>query len=182
MSHQRLRELILRHSYREGDFTLASGKKSRYYVDIRRTALTAEGGTLVGPVILDAIDKAGWKPDAIGGLTLGADPLTTSTAIAAFQAGRELSSFLVRKAPKGHGAGKQVEAAGDLAEGASVVVLEDTLTTGGSARQAIAALRREGYNVIGAIAVVDRQEGGVEALAEDDVQCHALFTIDDLRT
>lgn len=177
----RLKSLIQLHSYREGDFVLASGRRSSFYVDLRRTSLTAEGATLIGEALLDLVLATGWNPAGAGGLTLGADPLTTAIAIAAHRRGHALSSFLVRKEPKDHGTGKQIEAGGDLAEGADVVVLDDTVTTGGSTLKAIHALEAAGYRVIGAACVVDRQEGGAERLAAAGYPLVSLFGLSDLR-
>lgn len=177
----RLLELLRTYSYAEGEFVLASGATSRHYIDVRRTALTAEGATLIGELLLDLIDEAGWRCEGAGGMTLGADPLTTACGIASWRRGRPLSSFLVRKEPKGHGGGKQIEAAGTLGDGATVVVLDDTVTTGGSTLRAIEALRRAGYEVVGAACVVDRREGGEAALAGAGVPLESLFTLDDLR-
>lgn len=177
---ERLIELLRTYSYREGDFLLASGKRSSYYVDVRRTSLTAEGARLIGTLIWEAIGEAGWEPAGVGGMSLGADPLTTATALAALDAGDSVSCFLVRKEAKDHGAGRQVEPGGDLAEGASVVVLEDTVTTGGSTLRAIEAVRNAGYHVLGAITVVDREEGGAERLAEAGVPLRTLLRIPDL--
>ena len=139
---ERLLELLRTHSYREGEFTLASGKTSRFYIDVRRTSLTAEGATLIGELLLDLIVAQGWSFDGAGGMTLGADPLTTGVAIAGWRRGHPISSFIVRKSAKEHGAGRQVEIGGDLQPGARVVMLEDTETTGGSTARAVAAMRR----------------------------------------
>lgn len=179
--HERLRELLREHSFREGDFVLASGRRSPFYVDVRRTALTAEGATLIGELLLDLIQDQGWACEGAGGMTLGADPLTTAIGIASWRRGAPLSSFIVRKEPKGHGAGRQIEAAGTLPAGASVVVLDDTVTTGGSTAKAVDAVREAGYRVVGAACVVDRCEGGAEALAAIDVPLRSLFTVDALR-
>jgi orotate phosphoribosyltransferase len=179
---QRLRERIRQHSWKEGDFVLASGARSSYYVDLRRTSLTSEGGVLIGELLLERIRAAYPTAVAAGGLTLGADPLTTSVAIAAWHAGIPWSSFLVRKEAKGHGAGRQVEFGGDLEEGAAVVVLDDTITTGGSTLQAVDALQREGYRVIGAACIVDRGEGGRERLLERGLQLETLYEVADLRS
>ncbi|MCB9520116.1 MAG: orotate phosphoribosyltransferase [Myxococcales bacterium] len=176
----RLVQLLREHSYREGDFVLASGRRSRFYVDVRRTSLTAEGAALIGELLLDEIEATGWPVAGAGGMTLGADPLATAVAIASWRRGAPLSAFLVRKAAKGHGAGRRVEAAGTLASGARVVVLDDTVTTGGSTLEAVAALRDEGYEVAGAICVVDRGEGGSEALAAEGIELRALFSLADL--
>lgn len=177
----RLLELIREHSFRTGDFLLASGKRSDFYIDLRKTSLTAEGATLIGRLLLSELDAAGWSPAAVGGLTLGADPLTTATGMAAFAQGRPLAGFLVRKAPKDHGTGKRIERAGDLQNGAAVVVLDDTVTTGGSTLDAVRAAQSEGFQVLGALCVVDRGEGGAEALAEAGIPLRSLFALSDLR-
>ena len=160
---------------------LASGKRSRFYVDVRRTSLTAEGATLIGELLCDLISEQGWECSGAGGMTLGADPLTTAVAIASYRRGAPLSSFIVRKEAKDHGAGRQIEVAGTLEDGARVVVLDDTITTGGSTLRAIEAVRRAGYDVVGAACVVDRVEGGGEALAEVGVELASVFSLPDLR-
>jgi orotate phosphoribosyltransferase len=180
-NYERLRALLREHSYREGDFVLASGKRSSFYIDVRRTTLTAEGAYLTGELLLDALQSRAWSVAGAGGLTLGADPLTTAMGVAAWRRSFPLSSFIVRKEAKEHGAGRQIERGGDLRDGAAVVVLEDTVTTGGSSLKAIEALRAAGFSVVGALAVVDRMEGGGEALAAAGVTLHSLFTIADLR-
>lgn len=183
MSRARLLELLRGWSFREGDFTLASGARSRYYVDVRRTALTGEGAALLGPLLLGEIDAAGWGStvEGVGGMTLGADPLTTAVGLAAWGSGRRLGQFLVRKAAKDHGTGRQVERGAELPASARVVLLEDTVTTGGSTLRALEAVQREGLQVIGALCVVDRGEGGAANLLEAGVELRALFTLDDLR-
>ena len=160
---------------------MASGKRSNFYIDLRRTSLTAEGATLIGRLLLSELDAAGWSPAAVGGLTLGADPLTTATGMAAFAQDRPLAGFLVRKAPKDHGTGKRIERAGDLLDGAAVVILDDTVTTGGSTLDAVRAAQSEGFQVLGALCVVDRGEGGAEALAEAGIPLRSLFALSDLR-
>lgn len=175
-----LLSLLRDHSYREGEFTLASGKTSRFYVDVRRTSLTAEGATAIGVLLFDALADTGWEFSGAGGMTLGADPLTTALGITSFQRGKPLASFIVRKEAKGHGAARQIEAAGTLAAGARVVVLDDTVTTGGSTLRAIEAMRDAGYTVVGAACVVDRMEGGRELLEANGVPFVALFTLPEL--
>jgi orotate phosphoribosyltransferase len=177
----RLREIIRALSYREGDFVLASGKRSSFYVDLRRTSLSAEGSALIGEALLEVIEAAGWKPAAVGGLTLGADPLATATSLAYFRAGRNVGAFIVRKEAKGHGAGRLVEMAGDVADGSDVVVLDDTCTTGGSTLKAIEAMQAAGYNVLGAACIVDRTEGGEELLAAAGHKLVRVFALADLR-
>src|SRR5690606_8782741 len=118
-------------SVRTGDFVLASGRRSDFYVDARRTTMSGEGQMRIGRLGLEAIDNAGWKPDAVGGLTLGADPVAYAIAHAAALAGRNLDAFTVRKQPKEHGTGRRIE--GGFREGMDVVVVEDVVTTGESA-------------------------------------------------
>jgi orotate phosphoribosyltransferase len=177
---QRLLELLHQYSYREGDFTLASGKKSSYYVDVRRTSLLAEGGALIGGLLLDAIDAAGWEVDAIGGMTLGADPLTTAAAVESFHRGSPLGSFLVRKEPKDHGTGRQVETSGDMKKGDRVVILDDTVTTGGSTLKAAQAAIDAGFEVLGCACVVNRGEGGRELLANENLDLIEICSISEL--
>ncbi|HUP88489.1 MAG TPA: orotate phosphoribosyltransferase [Longimicrobiales bacterium] len=159
-----LHELLKEKSVKRGDFTLASGKKSSFYVDARLTTMSGRGQVLIGRMGLCAIDEAGWKPAAVGGLTLGADPIAYAIAHAASNAGRTLDAFTVRKEAKGHGAGKLIE--GGFVPGMSVVVVEDVITTGDSALRAAASLRENGGNVLGVLAVVDREEGGAERIQE----------------
>lgn len=178
---ERLRECLRTWSWKEGDFTLASGARSPYYVDVRRTSLTPEGGTLIGELLLERMKAEFPEAVAAGGLTLGADPLATAVALASWRAGAGVTSYLVRKEPKGHGAGSQIEPAGDLAPGSKVVVLDDTVTSGGSTLKAVAALREAGYEVVGALAVVDRLEGARERLSEAGLRLVSLYTVNDLR-
>lgn len=181
-SRNALLALLRTYSWKTGDFVLASGKRSDYYIDLRRTSLTGAGAHHVGHLLLDAIEAEFPAAEGFGGMTLGADPLTTATGLAAFQRGKKLGQFLVRKAPKDHGTGRQVEAGGELADGARVVLLEDTVTTGSATLAAWEAVTREGYVVEGAVCVVDRLQGGREALAERGVRLHTLFTVEQLRS
>ena len=174
----RLQELLRARSLRMGDFVLTSGRHSRFYIDCRLTTMHAEGFTLIGRLGLDAIRALGWTADAVGGLTLGADPVAYAIAAASFASPPQIQAFTIRKAAKAHGTGRRIE--GCYEPGARVVVVEDTITTGGSARDAIAAVRAEGGQVIGVLAVVDRGEGGREAIAEDGVPVHALVHVDEL--
>ena len=174
----RLLELLRTRSLRVGDFVLASGKRSTYYIDCRLTTMHAEGLTLIGALGLGAVRAQGWEADAVGGLTLGADPVAYAIAAASFASPPPIHAYTVRKAAKAHGTGKRIE--GCFEPGARVVVIEDVITTGGSARDAIAAVRAEGGRVLGVLAVVDRGEGGREAIAQDGVPVHALFHVDEL--
>lgn len=178
----RLLELLRQYSYREGDFVLASGRSSSFYIDVRRTALHPEGAALIGELLMDLIQTQGWTPVGVGGMTLGADPLTTAVGIAAFRAGVPWTGFLVRKEPKDHGTGRQVELAGNLEPGADVIVLDDTVTTGGSTLKAVRAMEKAGFRVIGTACVIDRGEGGKEALAAEGIALISLFEISDLKS
>jgi orotate phosphoribosyltransferase len=159
---ERLIALLRERSVERGDFVLSSGRRSSYYIDCRRTTMHAEGLALVGALGLGAIRGAGWEADAVGGLTLGADPVAYAVARASVDAPPLLHAFTVRKQAKNHGAGRRIE--GCFAAGSRVVVVEDAITTGGSALEAVAAVRAEGGVVVGVLAVVDRDEGGVDAV------------------
>jgi orotate phosphoribosyltransferase len=170
----RLERLLLERSVQRGEFTLASGLKSSYYIDCRPTTMSAEGLALIGALGLDAIRRAGWRPDAIGGLTMGADPVAYAVAAASWSAPPPIDAFSVRKESKGHGTKRQVE--GNFRAGARVVVVEDVITTGGSALQAIEALREAGANIVGVLAVVDREQGGRAKIAASVPEVVVLTT------
>jgi orotate phosphoribosyltransferase len=206
-----LLHLIATLSFRLGDFTLASGQKSDYYIDCRTTTLHADGGRLAGLVLYDLIREHMPEVKAVGGLTMGADPLVSNTAsasawaradhneIAELSDELELEStdpvsapelihgFLVRKAEKTHGMGRRIE--GFLQEGAAVVIVDDVCTTGGSTITAIEAVRDAGMTVAGVLCLVDREQGGREAIervlaevpADDEVPFRAVFTANDVR-
>ena len=154
--------LLVTRSAKRGDFVLASGRRSDLYVDARLTTMDPAGLALVGPLGLAAITEAGWQPNSVGGLTLGADPVAYAIAYASALAGRPLRAFTVRKEAKTHGTGKLIE--GPFARGDRVVVVEDVVTTGASALKAAGAVREHGGTVVGVLAVVDREEGGREAI------------------
>jgi orotate phosphoribosyltransferase len=169
--------LLADRSLRRGQFTLSSGRTSTLYVDARLTTMSPDGLALVGPLALAAVRDAGWAPDAVGGLTLGADPVAYAVAYASAlvaEAGGPpaVRAFTVRKAPKAHGTGRLIE--GPFRAGDRVVVAEDVITTGGSALQAVEAVRAAGGFVVGALAVVDREEGGREAIEAAGVPVLAL--------
>jgi orotate phosphoribosyltransferase len=174
----RLRDLLRERSIRHGDFVLASGKRSSFYVDARLTTMSGEGLVLIGLVGLEHIRVRGWQPQLVGGLTLGADPVAYAIAAAAHARGVALDAFTVRKQPKDHGTGRRIE--GCFATGARVVVVEDVLTTGRSALEALSAVEGEGGQVLGVLTVVDRQEGGRAALEQAGYQVEALVTARDL--
>ena len=175
---KRLRGLLLAHSVKHGDFVLASGKRSSFYVDARLTTMSGAGQLIIGELGLAAIDDAGWQPSAVGGLTLGADPIAYAIAHAAARTGRTLDAFTVRKEAKAHGAGKLIE--GCFRAGASVVVVEDVITSGDSALRASRSVQDAGGQVLGVLAIVDRQEGGRERIEQNGLSVRALVTRDDL--
>ena len=158
MSRERLEQLLLSRSVQRGDFTLASGLRSSYYIDCRLTTMSAEGQMLIGALGLEIIREAGWKPEAIGGLTMGADPVAYAIARASWESAEVIDAFSVRKEAKGHGTKRRIE--GNFRGGMAVVIVEDVITTGGSALDAIAAVREAGGRVLGVLAVVDREQGG----------------------
>ena len=173
-----LAALLRERSVRRGDFVLASGARSSFYVDARRTTMTGRGQLLLGRLCLQLIREQKWQPRSVGGLTLGADPVAYAIAHAAALDGATLDAFTVRKEPKGHGTGRQIEGAFD--EGSSVVVVEDSMTTGESALRAIAVLEAAGASVVGILTVVDREEGGREKLAAAGYSLASLFTAREL--
>jgi orotate phosphoribosyltransferase len=159
---ERLRRLLLERSVRRGDFVLASGQRSSYYIDCRLTTMSAEGQGLIGRLGWRAITDKGWRPKVVGGLTMGADPVAYAIAAASWGTGLVMDAFSVRKEAKGHGTGQVIE--GSFTTGDEVVIVEDVITTGGSARRAIEAVSMAGGVVLGVLAVVDREEGGRGAL------------------
>ena len=173
-----LRELLRARSVRTGDFVLASGARSSYYIDARLTTMSGSGQLLIGRLALAGIDAAGWAPEAVGGLTLGADPVAYAIAHAAAIAGRAIDAFTVRKEAKGHGTGRLIE--GNLRAGSRVLVVEDVITSGESAAKAIRTVHEAGARVIGVLAVVDREEGGRARLEADGYQVVTLFTASEL--
>ena len=153
---EQLLELLATNSFRLGDFTLSSGARSDYYIDCRTTTLHARGAELTGRVFLDLIHQQGWRPQAVGGLTMGADPIVVATSVISAQAGTPIHGFLVRKSEKAHGMGRRVE--GFQEKGARVVIVDDVCTTGGSTIQAIEAAREFGFNIVGVACLVERLE------------------------
>ncbi len=172
----RLLELLRTLSFQEREVTLSSGMKSNFYIDCKQVSLDAEGQFLIGQVFRAVIDAIAPEARAVGGLTLGADPLATATSVVSFLAGRPLDAFLVRKEPKGHGTQQWIEAPARVVAGTPVVVLEDVITTGASTLKAIERARGAGLRVVHALALVDRMEGGKEAIVETQVPVTSLFT------
>ena len=173
-----LRRLLLERSVKRGSFVLASGQQSSYYIDCRLATMSAEGMTLIGRLGWEAIQAAGWRPAGVGGLTMGADPVAYAIAAASFRTNAPVDAFSVRKESKGHGTGRLIE--GNFKPGDAVVVVEDVITSGGSARKALTAIEEAGGTVLGVFAVVDREEGGKAALEKDGRKVVALTTASEL--
>ena len=152
MARQELLKLLAHKSFRLGEFQLSSGSTSDYYIDCRVTTLDARGAQLVGEVFLAEIREQGWEADAIGGLTMGADPIVVAVAVTS----GTMHGFLVRKAEKQHGTGQRIE--GFREKGAQVVIVDDVCTTGSSTVQAIEAAREYGFEVVGVMCLVERQD------------------------
>ncbi len=175
----RLLELLVERSLVMGEFTLASGARSSYYIDARRTTMSAEGQALVGAVGLAALRSRDLDPGWVGGLTMGADPIAYALAHRSWLDGRPLNAFSVRKQPKDYGVARQIE--GGLPEDARAVVVEDTLTSGGSALRAVHAVQHLGARVLAVLTLVDRESGGAERLeTEAEVPLIRLFTASEL--
>ena len=170
---QRLIALLREKSVRRGEFKLASGRTSDFYVDARQTTLHGEGAFIVGQLMLAKL-----RPDVvgIGGMTLGADPIACATATVAYAAGRSLHAFLIRKEPKDHGTARVVEGLGNLPEGSPVAIVEDTTTTGASLLKAVDRAREAGLDVVQCLTVVEREEGATEALAAAGLRLVPLTT------
>ncbi len=175
----RLLELLRTLSFERRKVVLASGRESDFYIDCKRTALTAEGHVLVGRLLFDRVRKVRPLVRGVGGLTLGADPIASAIALTSFLEGEAVDAFIVRKEPKGHGTGQWIEGRKTIPDGSRVVVIEDVVTTGGSALKAIERCRAEGLLVGGCVALVDRREGGREAIEAAGVPLEALFARED---
>jgi orotate phosphoribosyltransferase len=177
-ARQELLKLLAQKSFRLGEFKLSSGGTSDYYIDCRTTTLDARGAQLVGQVFRDEIREQGWEADAIGGLTMGADPIVVAVAVTS----GTLNGFLVRKAEKQHGTGQRIE--GFREKGARVVIVDDVCTTGSSTVQAIEAAREYGFEVVGAMCLVERQDAhGRPNVAKTAAPANfiSIFTATDVR-
>jgi orotate phosphoribosyltransferase len=177
MAHQALLDLIAAEALKRGEFTLASGKKASYYLDCRTITLHPQGANLIAQGMLELITASDALPDAVGGMAIGADPITASIVTLAGQRGLPLRGFMVRKEAKGHGTGKQVE--GPVKPGQRVIIVEDVITSGGSAIKAVEAAREFGLHVQRVIAIIDRLAGGREAFAAMGLELTTLCTIRD---
>jgi orotate phosphoribosyltransferase len=163
------------HAFEEREVTLSSGQKSNFYIDCKRVSLRGEGLFLIGQLFASAIMQLAPGTRAVGGMTLGADPLASATAMAGFIGGRNIDAFIVRKEPKGHGTGQWIEGADHLQAGTRVAVLEDVITSGATTLRAIERVRASELEVLHVFALVDRLEGGREAI-ERAAPLTALFS------
>ncbi len=177
---QRLKEILLEKSYRKGTFTLTSGKTSDFYIDGKQTTLSAEGAYLCGKLLLELINKTGVQIDAIGGMTLGADPLVTAASVVSFLEKQPIPAFIVRKEAKGHGTGNYIEGLKNMPEGCTVALVEDVVTTGGTLLKVIERVESQGFKVGLVATVVERQEGGVEVLQKAGYRLESIFTREEL--
>ena len=174
-----LLRLLKDKSFKKGSFTLASGKHSDFYIDVKNTALHPEGADCIGQCVWSVLSVKDFE--GVGGPTLGADPLATAVSLAAYRLGHILPAFIVRKEPKKHGTSQWMEGSENLKAGANLLVLEDVVTTGGSSLKAIEKIRAEGYAVDTLVCVLDRNEGGREALEKSGVRLVSLCTIEELK-
>lgn len=173
---QALIELVRSRALKFGEFTLASGRKASYYLDGKQITLDAFGAKLIGEGFLDLLTAQG-LPDAVGGMSIGADPITAAVVTIAGVRGIALRGFMVRKEPKGHGLKQFIE--GPVEPGQKAVILEDVVTTGGSSLQAIERAEAFGLNIVGVMAVIDRMEGGAEVFAQRGYPFKSLLTVRD---
>jgi len=174
--------MLAEKSFKLGQFKLSSGGTSDYYVDCRTTTLDARGARMVGELVLDEIRARGWQPEAIGGLTLGADPIAVATAVVSVEHGTPIEAFLVRKAEKQHGTGQRIE--GFRRRGARVMIVDDVCTTGASTIQAIAAARDAEFEIVSVLCLLEREEAGGRATVERaaaPAPFVALFTASEVR-
>lgn len=176
---QRLLRLLHEKSFRAGKVVLASGRESDFYIDCRQTSLSAEGHLLIGRLVYKLVREKFSGAVAVGGPTMGADPLVSAVSLTSQIDGHPLQGFLVRKESKGHGTGAWIEGMANLAEGDQVVVLEDVVTSGGSALKAMDKVEQAGLKILGVVVLVDRLEGGRQAIEQAGYRLHSLFTRSD---
>lgn len=178
-AREQLRVYLRDHSVRHGDFQLASGQRSSVYVDAKLTTCRAKAMPLVGRVFLAKMFDRGWHPDAVGGLTMGADPIAAAIARESVAEDSPIDFFVVRKEPKKHGLQKYLEGL-PAPQGLRVVIVDDVCTTGASTIKAVERCREAGMAVLGAVCLVDREQGAQEALAEINCPLESIFTLEEL--
>ncbi|BAU65211.1 orotate phosphoribosyltransferase [Stanieria sp. NIES-3757] len=174
---QILLELLVEYAYVEGDFVLSSGAKSSYYINGKQVTLRAEGALVIGRLLLALLPQ---DTDAVAGLTLGADPIVSAVSVVSAYSNQPIPALIIRKEPKGHGTKAYIEGP-NLTPGARVVVLEDVVTTGKSALQAVERLTACGYQVTQIVALVDREQGGAELYQSQGIEFKALFSIKEIQ-
>lgn len=174
----RLLEILRERSFAQREVTLASGRKSDFFVDCKQAILTAEGHALVGKLMFESLASLG-KVDAVGGVELGGCPLASAVSLISFQQNQPLPALFIRKERKDHGSGKRIEGDRSLSPGLRVALLEDVVTTGGSSLKAVQVLREANCEVIGIVALVDRLEGGAEAIKAAGLPFVSLYSRSD---
>ncbi|UBF24647.1 orotate phosphoribosyltransferase [Kovacikia minuta CCNUW1] len=174
---QQLLDLFCQVAYQEGDFLLSSGQRSSYYINGKQVTLHAWGGLAVGRLLQSMLPS---ETEAVAGLTLGADPIVTAVSVVAAYEGRSLPALIIRKEPKGHGTRAYIEGP-LLAEASTITVLEDVVTTGGSALKAAERLQQAGYRVNGVVALVDRHQGGAELYQQAGLPFQTVFSIHEIQ-
>jgi orotate phosphoribosyltransferase len=173
---EELMQIIRELSYEEREVTLVSGRKSNFYFDGKQTTLHPRGAVLVGKAFCEEFKHFPGPIEGVGGLTLGADPIATATAMISSLEGEPIPAFIIRKEPKGHGTGQWLEGRKNLKPGARVVIVEDVTTTGGSSMKAVDRAREEGMEVVGIVTLVDREEGARENIEKEGIPLRAVFT------
>ena len=176
-SREELRKIIQQKCYKKGDFTLSSGQKSEHYINLKPVTLSGAGLEIISILMLAMVDK---ECAAVAGLTLGADPLVSGVSLVSALDGRMVNALIVRKEAKGHGTQAWIEGP-ELPKGTKVTMLEDVVTTGGSAIKAAEKLRDAGYEVNRVVAIVDRLDGGAEAMKEAGLELRSLFSLEDFK-
>jgi orotate phosphoribosyltransferase len=177
---KRLLRILKDLSYEEGDFTLTSGKKSTFYIDCKETTLNPEGMYLVGHLMYNKVREIEGA-EAVGGVSIGGDPLVCSTVMVSYAASDPILGFFIRKEPKGHGTNLWIEGGKNLRKGMNVVILEDVVTTGGSSLKAIDIAEKEGFVVKGLVVLLDRLQGGKDVIEAKGYTYKYIFTLNDLR-
>lgn len=176
----RLKELLLQLSYEKRDVVLASGEKSQFYIDCKQTSLNPEGAVLLGGIFCDMLGQLSVPVAAVGGPTLGADPLVSAVSVISFQRGQALPAFIIRTQPKDHGTAQWVEGMKNLKPGMKVAILEDVVTSGGSSLKAVERARQAGLDVVAVLCIVDRGHGGADKIRAAGLEFRSIFTLSEL--
>ncbi len=175
----RLLAILKEKSYEKKKVILSSGRESDFYIDCKQATLTAEGAVLTGRVLFGMLEKGGF-PDAVGGITLGADPIVTAVSLTSALRNRPIPAFIIRKEPKKHGTAQWIEGTKNLASGMKVAIIEDVVTTGASTLRAIERAEGAGLSVSRVLCLVDRNEGGADALKERGYRLEPMFLKEDV--